>query len=495
MGDVNGDGYLDIYVSNFSGEKNNLWINDGFGNFSANDISGDSSRSSSATMGDVDGDGDLDIYVTNILDEQNNLWINDGSGNFTSNNITGDNGNSSGATMGDVDGDGDLDIYVANVNNQQNKLWINDGSGNFSANDVIGDNGDSDAVVMGDVDNDGDLDIYVANREEQQNKLWINVSNTTAPVSTASAAIDKDTGGTLSLEETDTRIDLNVPTNVSPQSSLVFQVKKQPELTVVSSLGLPSGKRVVRNQTYQLNAYSDISTILEDFDNPISITLRYSDEDVSGIDESSLAIYRHTNGTWQELDNCEVNIRNNRVSCDTPGFSIFGLFGEESTTDSRSSQSRQVQFTCTDPEAINYSRFGRHDASSCEYEIVTLAMSNNEPAQQEVMEVEQQSTISTCSLENTVTDNMKVGDRDGQYSSYNNGIVTQVSLLQQHINRILADTYDQAAGPVDGVFGPLTKQGVERLQTALNLKHPNVDTLVIDGIVGPATKNILNESC
>jgi parallel beta-helix repeat protein len=101
----------------------------------------------------------------------------------------------------------------------------------------------------------------------------------------------------------------------------------------------------------------------------------------------------------------------------------------------------------------------------------------------------------TCPAELMVTDNMKQGDRDGQYSAYNNGNVTQVALLQQHINRILAAQYNQAAGPIDGIFGPLTKQGVERLQTALNeVLQPN-PLLIIDGVVGPFTKSAINGSC
>jgi hypothetical protein len=168
-GDLNGNGYLDIYTTNDG--QNKLWINDGSGNFTANDIPGDTDRSSGAIMGDFNGDGHLDIYVTNrSLGSQNKLWINDGSGNFTANDIPGDTGRSSGAAMGDINGDGHLDIYVANVFGQ-NKLWINDGSGNFTANDIPGDGEDGYGAAMGDVNGDGHLDIYLA---ADSNELFIN---------------------------------------------------------------------------------------------------------------------------------------------------------------------------------------------------------------------------------------------------------------------------------------------------------------------------------
>ena len=176
MGDVDGDGDLDIYVTNYNGTQNKLWINDGSGNYAAADISGDTGNSIASVMGDIDGDGDLDIYVTNTFNEQNKLWINDGSGNFTAADISGDTSASYDAVMGDVDGDGDLDIYVVN-DGGQNKLWINDGSGSFTAADIDGDTGTSTATAMGDVDGDGDLDIYVVNFYNEQNKLWINDGN------------------------------------------------------------------------------------------------------------------------------------------------------------------------------------------------------------------------------------------------------------------------------------------------------------------------------
>ena len=101
-----------------------------------------------------------------------------------------------------------------------------------------------------------------------------------------------------------------------------------------------------------------------------------------------------------------------------------------------------------------------------------------------------------CPTDQIVTDNMKQGDRNGKYSTYNQGTITQVDLLQTHMNRILADEYgNQASGPIDGIFGPLTKRGVERLQNRLNQLLPNMKPLVLDGIVGPFTKEAINMSC
>lgn len=100
-----------------------------------------------------------------------------------------------------------------------------------------------------------------------------------------------------------------------------------------------------------------------------------------------------------------------------------------------------------------------------------------------------------CPANLIIHDFMKKGDKNGKYSIYNKKNTTEVGLLQQHTNRILAAQYSQAAGPVDGIFGELTKQGVMRLQTALNLVLNPQPLLKIDGIVGPFTKGAINNSC
>jgi hypothetical protein len=90
-----------------------------------------------------------------------------------------------------------------------------------------------------------------------------------------------------------------------------------------------------------------------------------------------------------------------------------------------------------------------------------------------------------CPSGQRITQNLRLGDQ-GQ----------QVQLLQGHINRILEEYYDQAAGPVDGIFGPLTQQGVERLQEALAQEQgADLGTAGIDGIVGPLTREAINNSC
>ena len=84
-------------------------------------------------LGDVNGDGHLDLVAGNS--GRNKLYLNDGSGGFTAGTGTAI-GSETDVTwaviLGDVNGDGHLDLVTGN-DGQTNKLYLNDGSGGFTA--------------------------------------------------------------------------------------------------------------------------------------------------------------------------------------------------------------------------------------------------------------------------------------------------------------------------------------------------------------------------
>mgnify|MGYP005844160949 CR=1 FL=1 len=168
-GDVNKDGFLDLYLTRVEG-ANILYLATGTGNFNrstANLIGGTGDRSYGCAWADFDNDGDLDLYVCN--DGPDQLWEQVSPMKFSLVNqerITPNTGLSVGCSWGDVNNDGFLDLLVTNANKEAaNRLYLNNGNGSFrTAGGIIS----TDAAVSkgsgwADFDNDGDLDLLISN--------------------------------------------------------------------------------------------------------------------------------------------------------------------------------------------------------------------------------------------------------------------------------------------------------------------------------------------
>jgi hypothetical protein len=195
FGDYDDDGWTDIFVANDS-SPNLLYRNKGKGVFEelgfwagvAVGADGKPLAGMGTDMGDINGDGLLDIFVTNLDGQTHSLYQNLGKGLF--NNVTFLSGVGEvtlpfvgfGTAFIDYDNDTDLDLSIANgdvIDNikrlrdstsyeQLNLLLRNDGTGKFTNVGPASGPGfalkkPSRGLVTGDLDNDGDLDIVVSN--------------------------------------------------------------------------------------------------------------------------------------------------------------------------------------------------------------------------------------------------------------------------------------------------------------------------------------------
>jgi hypothetical protein len=122
---------------------------------------------SGVALGDVDGDGWCDIFVC-ALEGHVALFKNLGGWRFT--NITAQAGLdfpgnfSTGATFADVDGDGALDLLINGIGTGT-RLFLNDGHGHFTEAPNAGliHRFGAMTCTLADIDGDGALDLYVAN--------------------------------------------------------------------------------------------------------------------------------------------------------------------------------------------------------------------------------------------------------------------------------------------------------------------------------------------
>jgi enediyne biosynthesis protein E4 len=174
-GDYDTDGDLDLYVTNSGGSKKNLlYRNDGGQNFTLitdmGAVVNDANVSRSVNWVDFDLDGDLDLYVSNESNQKDDLYENQNGALVKVE--TGAPGQTNHSTMSsswaDVDNDGDLDLFLANslyFAAQNNQLFLQE-DGVFTAvttGDLVTDGGCSYSSNFADYDNDGDLDLAVSN--------------------------------------------------------------------------------------------------------------------------------------------------------------------------------------------------------------------------------------------------------------------------------------------------------------------------------------------
>lgn len=134
-GDFNGDGFVDLYVGGYEDwDADVTWpsmllINERGTGFRLA-WSESRHRTRGVTACDFDQDGDLDVYASNYRLQPNQLWRNDGAGQFedvaedynalaTSAGFPG--GHSIGAAWGDFDGDGLLDLFAGNFAHQDDR--------------------------------------------------------------------------------------------------------------------------------------------------------------------------------------------------------------------------------------------------------------------------------------------------------------------------------------------------------------------------------------
>jgi FG-GAP-like repeat/FG-GAP repeat/Secretion system C-terminal sorting domain len=212
IGDLNGDGKLDLAVANFSSNNVSVYLNTTTPGAATPTFTAKTDFTAgffppSVSIGDLNGDGKLDLIVVGMVSGGVSVLLNTTSPGATTPSfsaktdfISGGNGNNPiTVSINDLNGDGKPDFIVTNASFDNVAVFLNTTTPGattptFSAKTDFATGSNPITVVTKDLNGDGKPDIAVANQNSANISVLVNTTTPGATTPTFSTKTDFNTG-------------------------------------------------------------------------------------------------------------------------------------------------------------------------------------------------------------------------------------------------------------------------------------------------------------
>jgi hypothetical protein len=176
VADIDGDGALDLAVSQHDSYEIEIFLGDGHGAFRRGAETphcgfGPKAHTHELALADIDGDGDADLLACNADDSAIGLLLNDGAGHFTPLDRAGIHAGQhpyDSLSFARIDGDSSVDIVVPDLKGDSIVVLLGDGHGRFTPapNSPFAVGPRPGCARVGDIDGDGDVDIVATHDDD-----------------------------------------------------------------------------------------------------------------------------------------------------------------------------------------------------------------------------------------------------------------------------------------------------------------------------------------
>jgi hypothetical protein len=179
IADLAGRGINDIVAANYFANTVSVLMGNGDGTFQAAKNYTAGAGSASVVVGDFNKDGIPDIATANYTGASVSVLLGNGDGSFQAPINTPAGNKPVSIAAADFNGDGNLDLVVPNQSTGGASVLLGNGNGTFKAAQFYATGAFADGVATGDLNNDGAPDFVVGNANANTVSILINKNDGT----------------------------------------------------------------------------------------------------------------------------------------------------------------------------------------------------------------------------------------------------------------------------------------------------------------------------